>query len=1256
MYQKSRFYTWFLVMVLLPLAGISQWIPLDKDNLQPQAPEITVLEQTGTYTILELNVYGFKLESVNGSTEMLQQVDLLTDTWMTGQGAPAVPYKASVLAVPDNSPVTVEVIDAGESFEFQDIDMAPARPSWVEGAAEPPYTRDYAVYDAKSLFPHYSVSNDDPAVFRDFRICRIALYPVKYNPADKKLVVTDHMIVKVSYSGDGEVVNPKKSASKGITPSYASLYRGFIENYDQVLQQRFNGKEEGEELMLCIMPDEFEESFQPYAEWKRQSGINIHVTTFSDINANSSNPDIIKNHISDAYYNWDTPPSYVLIIGDNGVFPHEIVTYPDYSFPNEDFFVEVDGDDYFPDMMIGRFTNQGDYRMRVMINKYQLYEQYPYVDDPSWFTKGVCCSNNAYESQVETKRFAAACMRDDGGFAVDTMMSDGDGWGGWGCTYDNDDIVDRINEGRSYLNYRGEGWYSGWSATCYDFGVNDVSNLNNGQKFTFVSSIGCGVAGFHSQGGNCFGEEWVQLGSISSPRGGIGFIGPTSNTHTTYNNRIDKGIYVGMFREGMNTPGQALLRGKLYMYNVFGNEYYVEYHYKVFCVLGDPSIHIWKHTPRHVSTGHITEIQVGNNVIEVQVNYDDNGEPAKDALVTITGAGVFATAYCDSTGLATLNIAPAIADTLMVTACGDDVYPQQSEIIISQPDELVEPEGDPLITDLDGNNDGLVNPNEHCTLTFDLKNWGVATVVNTQAVLTTSHPEAEVVQGTVTYGDIAAGETITGDPFEVFVSETCNVGESITFNLHVSTSASEWDYSFVLDIHGCDLSLESMLVYETNTANVDYRLNPGEEANLYLAVNNPGEDFAPGVTGILSSNDPYITILDDNGFFGDCPVNGDDVISWDDYYRVAVNSECPTDYLAHMTVSLSTNGGNYPFEKAVSFELPVGMAVSQDYTGPDEYGYYAYASDDAFYDQTPEYQWVEIDQSGTVLELPELSDYTETVDLPFDFMYYGINYNQIRISTDGWIAFGPGDEVNPLNSSLPANDNVNAMVAAFWTDLHSLAVAEGAIYYHHDAENHAFVIEYDSIAHNVMSTEPLREVFQVLLLDPAYYPTNTGDGEIIVQYRVVKDQSQITVGIENHNQNIGLQYLYNSNYSSSAARIFGGTAIKFTTEAPFVSNAVGVSEYEQSGNIVINSNYPNPFSESTTLEFTVRELSNLLLEVYNATGKRVKTLSTGMMQKGTHRIVWDGTWSDGSKAPAGMYLYRIGDENASVSGKMFLVR
>ena len=66
--------------------------------------------------------------------------------------------------------------------------------------------------------------------------------------------------------------------------------------------------------------------------------------------------------------------------------------------------------------------------------------------------------------------------------------------------------------------------------------------------------------------------------------------------------------------------------------------------------------------------------------------------------------------------------------------------------------------------------------------------------------------------------------------------------------------------------------------------------------------------------------------------------------------------------------------------------------LPSDYTGPDRYGYFAYSSNDEFYEKTPIYNWFEIEDIGTQMNVPNVSEYTETVDLPFPFKYYGIDY------------------------------------------------------------------------------------------------------------------------------------------------------------------------------------------------------------------------------------------------------------------------
>jgi hypothetical protein len=1252
MYQKILLS--LVAIYLFIFSATAQWQPLQPTATVGSAPQVTLLSQDASGAVLQITLPGFSIDRFQTDGVQYQRINISGEAYTNEAGLPELPYLAEVLAVPDHASIEVEVIGTGEVKTFRDINLPPARQSWWEGDPETPYEQDRAAYSNDALYPLVAAQTEEPAVFRDFRIVRVSMFPFRYNAAKKELQVATSMTIRVKF-GNGEAINPKTSSRRPIAPSFGKVYRSFIFNYEQVLNERYGGREEGHELMLCIMPDAFVASFQVFADWKRQSGTDIHITKFSDIGANANNSDIIKSHISDAWFNWETPPTYVLIVGDAGVFPYKIVSYPDYSFPNEDFFVSVEGEDYFPEMMIGRFTNQEDYRMQVIINKNLLYEKEPYTADETWFKKGTCCSNNEYDSQVETKRFATNVMLNDGGFIkVDTLMSDGNGWG-YNCTVHKSDIISALNNGRSYLNYRGEGWYSGWQASCYSFVVNDVSSLNNGQKFTFVTSIGCGATGFQSNGGNCFGEEWLQLGSLTAPRGGIAVLGPTSNTHTTYNNRIDKGIYVGMFREGMETPGQALLRGKLYMYSAFGNEYYVEYHYKIYCTLGDPSVHIWREVPRPVTVDHPQMIPVGNNELAIAVTHTSTGLPVNHAQVTITGPDIFVSAYSDSTGIAILDLMPLNEDALTITVRGIDVIPYQGTISVVQPDELVEPEGTPEISETSGNDDGLINPGENCTISIVLKNWGNLTVNDIQATLSTADPDIEIITtGPVSYGNIGPNATKSSEPFLFFVLPACPVGHEFILQLSVTSSLSSWTYDYTLKVHGCRLTMDSFILQETGPSNVNYLFEPGETAEMMMAIENFGDDIAPGVIGFLTTSDPYITIEDADATFGQVVIDGV-VINEDDFFKVSAAANCPTNYLANCTLRLYTTNGLYPYDISLPMQIPVAKPVPHDYTGPDAYGYYAYSSTDIFYDQSPAYDWMELSVIGTPVVIPGVSDYTEAFPLPFTFKYYGVNYNQLRISTDGWIAFGNGSQTAPVNQPLPAYDNVSAMTAAFWDDLYDIELTEGRLLYYHDVDEHRFIVEWDSIAHNLTSAEPKREEFQAILYDPAYYPTPTGDGEIVIQYKKVTDATSNTIGIENHTQDVGLQYVFNNNYAATANTIVSKTALKFTTEPPFVSLMVGIDK--PNANVLstkLCQNTPNPFNSSTTIQYELGEPGQALLQIYDMNGAVVKTLVQGRQTAGLHTVTWNGTTNTGSRAGTGMYFYRLQTDDGVQTLKLML--
>ena len=822
-----RKYCFILVLLVLYVSTLSkaQWMALNKSSFPGSKAEVRLITDTPSETIIKVDLPGFLIREFNSGAKVYHNISIGDEAIISEPGAPQIPYIAKVLAIPDNGSIEVEVLETGPAQTFEGINIPPARESWIEGKPETDYLENPVYFNSRTLYPSVSVMAEDPAIFRDFRIARISIFPIKYSPERHELSVVSSITVRIRYiSGNG--LNPKTTPHHPIPHSFGKLYRSFLFNYGEVLQRDYLGLENGEEHMLCIMPDAFVPTFQTFADWKRKSGVRITITKFSDIGANQSNPDIIKAHILSAYENWAVPPTHVLIVGDQGTAPVKFVTLDGWNFVNEDFFVELEGNDYIPEMFIGRFTNQNDYTLQVLVNKAMNYERYPYIAETGWYKRATVCSNNAYASQVQTKRMAASILQDHG-YEVDTLMSDGN-WSG-GCSMNLSDVLADINAGIGYLNYRGEGWSDGWHANCYYFSTSDVSGLSNGQKLAFVTSIGCGVAMFN--GGQCFGEEWLELGTPAAPRGACAFLGPTSNTHTAYNNLIDQGIYKGMFLWGIETPGEALVRGKLNMYETIGTtDPYIEYHFKIYCALGDPSLHIWKDVPQNVTVNYPDSIPMGYSQVEVTVN--NSVSPVYNARVCITGENYSGVAYTDLSGTALLDVTVNELTQLSITVCGQAVYPFEGTIQTIPAEENIAPLTNPVIDDLDGNEDGLINPNENCTISFTLKNWGNVESRGIMAVLQIpdSIDFVEVTSSdTISFGDISPGDSVQGEPFSFYVHPDCPIGFVIPFKLKIESTTNIWSYYSMQLVHGCILKYIEYSVADSGNVIYNHRMDPAKQ-------------------------------------------------------------------------------------------------------------------------------------------------------------------------------------------------------------------------------------------------------------------------------------------------------------------------------------------------------------------------------------------------------------------------------------------
>ena len=88
----------------------------------------------------------------------------------------------------------------------------------------------------------------------------------------------------------------------------------------------------------------------------------------------------------------------------------------------------------------------------------------------------------------------------------------------------------------------------------------------------------------------------------------------------------------------------------------------------------------------------------------------------------------------------------------------------------------------------------------------------------------------------------------------------------------------------------------------------------------------------------------------------------------------------------------------------------------------------------------------------------------------------------------------------------------------------------------------------------------------------------------------------------------------------------------------------------------ISNNYPNPFNPSTTIEFSIPQTGRVKLSIYNIRGQKVKTLINGDIERGKHRVVWDGR-DDGNRSVAsGVYFIRLEAEGKSTVRKAMLLK
>ncbi|MDZ7372263.1 MAG: carbohydrate binding domain-containing protein, partial [candidate division KSB1 bacterium] len=94
--------------------------------------------------------------------------------------------------------------------------------------------------------------------------------------------------------------------------------------------------------------------------------------------------------------------------------------------------------------------------------------------------------------------------------------------------------------------------------------------------------------------------------------------------------------------------------------------------------------------------------------------------------------------------------------------------------------------------------------------------------------------------------------------------------------------------------------------------------------------------------------------------------------------------------------------------------------------------------------------------------------------------------------------------------------------------------------------------------------------------------------------------------------------------------------------------------------LILFSNYPNPFNSSTTLRFQLERPAFVELAIFDLSGRQTAVLLGGEMPAGEFSLSWDGRDERGLQVGSGVYFCRCtvkdGQGERSVSRKMILVK
>jgi hypothetical protein len=249
-----------------------------------------------------------------------------------------------------------------------------------------------------------------------------------------------------------------------------------------------------------------------WANYRRAQGMTVEVVEVEDIydefSYGSLNSSGLTQFFSYAKNNWQTPPSYVLLLGD---FSYDYRNYENRAFQNfiptkrvDTIYEETGSDeamcdfnnDGLAELAVGRIPARNAAQVTQMLNKTMAFE----AGMATLYSRGALFASDVspdYDFIALNQRVSDQLPPSIPKFFINRLEPDSKNL-----------LISNINQGRYLVNYSGHGSAGSWNGEWIN--LNDATALTNAPNYTLFFMLTCLNGYFLRTDFDCLGEALMK--------------------------------------------------------------------------------------------------------------------------------------------------------------------------------------------------------------------------------------------------------------------------------------------------------------------------------------------------------------------------------------------------------------------------------------------------------------------------------------------------------------------------------------------------------------------------------------------------------------------------------------------------------------------------------------------------------------------------------------------------------------------------